>query len=310
MWRNYFFSFLLLASAGQVLAQNAQQKITTKIEKVTVFTSGGQVSRKAKVNVPQGKTVLVFAGISPNIEKQSIQVKGEGSFTILSVNHQINYLNEQERRTEIEKLERQNTTWRKQQITEGSIKSVFDQEEAMLLKNQVIGGANVGVKAADLKEAVDFQRSRLTEVLLKQNEIEEKLQKLDSLIRKNELQLKALNQNKDYSTSEVLVTVNAKEAVNNANFELSYFVQNAGWYATYDLRVKDISNPIDLTFKANIFQSSGEDWKDVKLTISNGNPKESGVSPTLPAWYLYFGYLPTSYEIWKQSLGQKSDGIN
>ncbi|MFY7786801.1 MAG: DUF4139 domain-containing protein [Thermoflexibacteraceae bacterium] len=309
MWRNSFLFLLFWVSFGQLVAQNAQQKITTKIEKVTVFTSGGQVSRKAKINVPQGKTVFVFTGISPNIDKQSIQIKGEGNFTILSVNHQINYLNEQERRAEITQLEKQITMWLKQQNLEKSMKSVFTQEEAMLLKNQVIGGENVGLKVADLKEAVDFQRNRLTEVLLKQNEIDEKLQRLDSLIRKNQLQLKALNQNKDYSTSEVLVTVTAKEAVSNANFELSYLVQNAGWYATYDLRVKDITNPIDLMFKANVFQSSGEDWKEVKLTISNGNPKESAVAPTLPAWYLRFGYSPTSYELWKQTLGQKSDGI-
>ena len=42
-----------------------------------------------------------------------------------------------------------------------------------------------------------------------------------------------------------------------------------------------------LKYKANVYQNSGEEWKDVKLTISSGNPKESGTKPTLEPWNLY-----------------------
>ncbi len=281
--------YLLLLTSQQILAQTKKQPVTSKIEKVTVFIEGAQVLRKAKTALPQGKTELVFAGISPNIDKQSVQVKGEGDFTILSVVHQNNYLNEQQRREETEVLVKQNATFAQKLIFERSMLEVYTNEENMLAKNMQIGGANTGIKTADLKEAVDFQRNRLTENLLKQNEIEQNIKKLDSLVLKNNQQLKALNQSRNFATSEVLVTVLAKEPVNSANFEVSYLVQQAGWFATYDLRVKDISNPIDLAFKANIFQSSGEDWKEVKLVVSNGNPNESNVAPQLQTWHLRFG---------------------
>lgn len=276
-----------------VFGQVPRQTISSKIEKVTVFTSGAQVTRKAKPALSKGKTELVFAGISPDIDKQSIQVKGEGNFTILSVIHQTNYLNEQERREEISQLENRKETVKQQLTIEKSMLAVFKNEEAMLAKNQAIGGNNTGVKTADLKEAVDFQRSRLKEALLQQISTEKNIQKLDSTVRKIDSQLRALNQPRDFATSEILVTVSAKEAVSAAPFEVSYFVKNAGWFATYDLRVKDISSPIDLAFKANVSQSSGEDWKDVKLTLSNGNPTESGVAPQLQPWYLRFGYPQT-----------------
>ncbi len=285
---------LLTIVSYALLAQTKQQTVTSTIEKVTVFTSGAQVARKAKTTLTQGKTVLTFAAISPNIDKQSIQVKGEGAFTILSVIHQTNYLNEQKRREETTVLEAQKETLKSKFKVEKSILTVFKNEETMLLKNQEIKGSNTGVKTSDLKEAVDFHRTRLSEVLLKQIEVEMNLQKLDSSIQKIDQQLRALNQRKDFATSEVLVTVAAKEST-NAAFELTYFVKDAGWFANYDLRVKDISNPIDLTFKANIFQSSGEDWKEVKLTISNGNPTESGVAPELQPWYLRFGHPETEH---------------
>ncbi len=52
------------------------------------------------------------------------------------------------------------------------------------------------------------------------------------------------------------------------------------------MRVKDIASPINWIFKANIFQQTGEDWKNVKTSIFNGNPTENGVLPILNPWYL------------------------
>jgi hypothetical protein len=271
------------------LAQPKPQVVTSKIEKVTVFAQGAQVLRKAVVALPAGKTELVFAGISPKIDKQSVQVKGQGNFTILSVVHQTNYLNEQQRRQEIEELQSQKANLAKRLKVEKSTLAVFKNEQEILAKNQAIGGDNTGLKTADLKEAVDFQRDRLSEVLLKQLDIEANIARLDSSVAKLNQQLGALNQSRDFATSEVLVTVSAPERA-TAPFELTYLVSEAGWFANYDLRVKDIASPIDLTLKANLYQTSGEDWKDIKLSVSSGNPTESGMAPVLPAWYLRFGY--------------------
>ena len=72
----------------------------------------------------------------------------------------------------------------------------------------------------------------------------------------------------------------------SVNFTLGYFVSDANWKPSYDLRVKDISKPLNLTFKANINQNSGEDWKDVKLSLSTGEPQKKGVAPVFGTWYV------------------------
>ncbi len=299
-----FLATILLCLACLSYAQTTakRQEVPSKIERVTTFVSGAQITRKANVSLLAGKTELVFMDISPNIDKQSIQVKGDGAFTILSVIHQLNHLKEQTRRDEIIKLENSKTSLRMRAATERNMLTVYKQEEAMLLKNQAIGGQNTGVKTADLREAVDFQRSRLAETLLKQTAIEQNLYKLDSSSRKIDAQMVALNRQQNLSTSEILVTVANKETL-NAKFEISYLVKDAGWFATYDLRVQDISKPIDLTFKANIHQNSGEDWKDVKLSISNGNPSEGGAAQKLTPWQLRFG---APYVTSRQVIGDKN----
>lgn len=279
----FIIAFLIFTNC--LKAQPKQQTIQSSIEKVTVFINGGQVERKAKVALLQGNTELLFTNIAHQIDKQSIQVKGKGDFTILSVTHQSNYLNEQKRHEEISQLTVKKEKLRQRLLLEQSILKVFKNEEAILMQNQDVKGSSSVLKTTDLKEIVDFHRNRLSEVLLKQIEVENNIQVIDSNIQKIDRQLKSLNQTKDFATSEILVTVASKENT-EALFELTYFVKDAGWFANYDLRVQDISKPIDLTFKANIIQSTGEDWKNVRLVISNGNPTENGMAPFLQPWYL------------------------
>ena len=47
---------------------------------------------------------------------------------------------------------------------------------------------------------------------------------------------------------------------------------NAGWAPSYDKRVDIFRPPPLIIYKANIWQSSGVDWKDVKISLSNASP--------------------------------------
>lgn len=283
------------------LGTSAQTKknIDSKIEKVTVFLDGAQTQRSAKVTLVAGKQEIVFTNISPSIDKQSIQVKSDNNaITVLSVIHQQNFMKEQQKQDEIKDLETQKEAQIEKIALQRNIMNVYKQEENMIVKNQQIGGANNGLKAVDLKDAADFQRNRLTEVYQKQMETDRTIKKLEAELNKMNRQLIELNQKADVSTSEIHVTVNTKEAA-SGNFTVTYLVKQAGWFPTYDIRVKDITSPINIQYKANVFQSSGEDWKDVKLFLSTGNPNENGTKPVVNPWYLkyVYAYQPVSNTI-------------
>lgn len=278
------------------LAVTAQktEELTSKIEKVTVFINGAQVHRTAKTNIAAGKTELVFNGISPGIDKQSIQVKGDGKFTILSVTHVLNYLKQQEVNNEIKLLQDKRDELTAKITEQTSILNVYKQEQALLEKNQSIGGSQTGVNTDNLKAAADFQRSRMMEVLLKQNEINEQLRSLNASLQQVNAQLTLLDPQKLKPTSEIHVIISSKENT-PAKFDISYYVKDAGWFANYDLRVKDVSSPMEIYYKANVYQSSGEDWKEIKVTLSNGSPDESGEAPRLEAWRLHYGEAEYDY---------------
>lgn len=276
--------FCLIAnlSFGQVVKEQIAE---SKIEKVTVFLSGAQVNRTAKVSLFAGKTELRFKHITPDLDVNSIQIKSEGDVSIQSVTYEKDFLGAKPNIAEVNKLEAQRETIQDKISLDKSLLTVYKREEEMLLKNQLIVGQQTGLKAIDLKESVDFQRIRMTEVLAKQLD-------LDKIIKKEEIEaLKITNQisqitgNRGAETSVIVVTVLANNA-NSANFSLSYFINDASWIPSYDLRVKDISKPLSLTFKANINQDSGEDWKDVKLSLSTAEPRQQGNAPVLNTWYI------------------------
>jgi len=45
---------------------------------------------------------------------------------------------------------------------------------------------------------------------------------------------------------------------------------------------------VKLTYKANVYQSTGEDWKNVRIKLSTSNPNRSHIKPALPIWYINY----------------------
>jgi hypothetical protein len=268
---------------------------------------GAQVMRSATTSIPAGTTTLVFPQISPELEEKSIQVQGQGAFTILSVSRERNYLRGQAPIEEIEKLQQQQTVLEEKVAREKARQKVFAQEEAMLGKNQDLRGTTTGLKTQDLREALDFQRARLSEVLEQQIAIEKNITLLNESINRLVAQQQALMAAKDTSTSDLLITVSSKENI-NGQLTLSYMVKNAGWYPSYDLRVESISQPMDLAYKANVYQHCGEEWKNVKLSLSSGNPSESGLKPELQPWLMRTFY--SRQEMMAAQILQNSIGKN
>ncbi|MEO1261232.1 MAG: mucoidy inhibitor MuiA family protein [Bacteroidota bacterium] len=302
----FTFTFCVLFFQASIFAEYLP--VDSKINKVTVFLSGAQVKRLATVNLSKGRTELIFKGISPKLDKQSIQVKGDGAFTILSVNHQLNFLEQQKKRNEIEVLLKEKYRLNDEKKSINSLLDVFAEEKNMLAKNQSVGGANTGVVAAELIQAVNFYRERLNAIILSQLKTEKELLKIDSSIAVIDKQLLALNKEKETATSEIVVTVLAKENT-TAKFDINYYVLDAGWFATYDLRVRNVDSPMNITFNANVIQQSGENWENVALVISSGNPLENGFVQPLQPWFLTYenNYIQNNRN---GAVGKGRGGIN
>ena len=309
--KRVFLLFLVLTPAFLIANQNPVD-LDSEIKKVIVFKEGAQVTRFAEIEIPRGKTIYKLAGITPNLDASSIQLKGEGDFTILSVNHQLNYFESTDKSDTLVALESE-VLHLQQQVEEWNIQyKVLKEEEELILNNDKKNGKeDKSLPVDELKSMAEFYRQQIAEIRLNKLNLKRQINEQLKDIRQNQQQINEIKAaNQGVETSEILVTVNAEQPV-KGTFELSYFVVNAGWIPTYDIRVADVESPINLVYKANVFQSTGEEWNEVKLTLSTATPRQSGTRPELYQWNLGF-YNPQAARFHKQyrrsEIVQNSDG--
>jgi uncharacterized protein (TIGR02231 family) len=281
--------FAFIVFGYDFTSAQVDKPVDSKITDVTVFLNKAQITREVKTRVDAGKTNIILTGLTSQLDQQSIQVKGNGSFIILGIAHQQNYLNEFNMPRSLKVLKDSIDFLQRQHILAQSQKEILNKEEQMLLSNQKIGGANQNLTVAELKAMADFYRARLSDIVSSRMKEDEKVKHISERIVK--LQRQSAEQSDLYSrnTSEIVVRISAESAT-TVELDVNYLVANAGWIPVYDLRAKDTKSPVQLNYKANVFQSSGEEWKNVKLTLSTANPSLGGLKPELYSWLLNFEY--------------------
>jgi len=307
--------FMALALITTLNISAAKEKVVpSKIENVTVFLQGAQISRKAKFSASQGITKVIIEGVSQYFNKNSIQVKGKGDFIIMEVASKVHYPTPEPVKTDNALLKKNQSKINKMNDSIADIDwqltvlnsdiSTYQTEKNMLLTSGVMKGQTQNDSIIALKEAMDYMRIKLTEInhiLLKKEKKKNGLNTLRAAIQ-NRL---SILQNYNYNISstqpiknlgpvqQIVVTISADEPVSGYLYA-SYMVNQAGWSPAYDLRADDISTDVKLTYKANVYQSTGNDWEGVKVKLSTINPNRSNYKPTLQPWYVDY-YQPIQY---------------
>jgi uncharacterized protein (TIGR02231 family) len=285
-FKNLIF-ILFTFQLGSTLAQNEIVQ-STSIKDVTVFLSGAEIHRTAKVNLAAGSNTITFDNLSNFITPSSIQVKAKNSsVTIASVNIQSNYLidNSNDKRLNIinDSIEELKFSIA---IREGH-KRVYTEEKSLLLANKSIRGETNGVETFELQDMADFFRKRLLDLETKMLDIDMQIAKINKVMTRLLQQQKDLKKGKSKYTKEIVVNASSSSKT-TTEFELTYIVTQASWIPKYDLRSNDITEPVALTYKADVYNLSGYDWKNVNITLSTGNPSVDNTQPTLTPTYISF----------------------
>ncbi|MDX1830469.1 MAG: mucoidy inhibitor MuiA family protein [Lutibacter sp.] len=281
----------------KIYSQNiTEKKVLSKVNEVTVFIKGAQITRNKTLDLKQGKTLLKFINLSPFIDSKSVQVKATGNVTVLSVNHQQNYLDKLDKQQELIDLETKLKDIKSKITLEQTYISIINDELTFLRENRKIGGRNQELSVTNLKDAENFYSTKLTSLKLKKIERDKNLDKLNKQRVDFELQIKTLTSKREFPNGEILVKVDAKKNTTVA-FELSYIVENAGWFPSYDIRAKNVNEPIELVYKANVKQDTKINWSNVKLNLSSADPNVSGIAPELKTYLLNYNTLPPTYNL-------------
>jgi uncharacterized protein (TIGR02231 family) len=169
--------------------------------------------------------------------------------------------------------------------------SVLKQKEAFLTANNAVLVKTTTFSLEQFKNFMDLYTNNMDQIAMTSL-------KKDRLIKDYNKQISALQKQiadklgkQQLPSGEILVSVTTEKQV-TGKLTFSYVVANAGWYPSYDIRVDDIKNPVAIFYKANVYQNSGVEWKDVKLSFSNATPWMAGDIPVLNTWFVDF-YNPS-----------------
>lgn len=282
---------VLLAPA----AARCDTPVSTRASKVTLFIDGAQVTREKQVELPSGVTTLRFVGLSPHLDAGSMQVAARGKFTVLSVERNLRPVDSLERSTQQQKIELRIEAANDEYLrTKASKESILSEIE-LLKTNCSTASRTAQVPLSAVRELTDYYTAQLRTFKERLLAAEKKMEQLSARRQELNKQLRMMQGKPEDTMSEVVVRVEAEKPC-RGSFTLTYYVRNAGWLPAYDVRSDALSQPLALSYRAQVFQHTGETWEDVALTLFSTNPATGNIAPQLRTYWLDYGVAAPRYD--------------
>ncbi len=283
--RTYLITLALLIPFIGVSQFETKHELETEVNGATVYLTGAELSRSAQVNLKKGNNLLNFKGLSPYVNAKSIRISGNVDLSVLSISSKTNYLTNKNELPVIKMLKDS------LQIIEDELRLNNDEigaykvEKEMIIANKSIGGTNNGVSVSELKQSADFFRERIMDINKRIAKLERRNVKLNRFSNDYKKELKEVNSRSTYSETDVLVLLSS-EMDRSTKINLQYLVSNAGWVPGYDIKAIDLSKPINLIYKAKVFNNTAVAWNNIDIKLSIADPTLSISKPELKPWYL------------------------
>lgn len=289
-----FVVAVCISSAGQALA--AEVAAPSKIDAVTVFPSGAEITRVIKVKLEAGDHTLLVGDITSEALPASIRVEARatGRLEIGSVDTHRLSLSSSDPAVALsarKKIEGQMEVLDDSRAVQDGIIQAAEMQRTYLenlakLPQAPAGSSGpasgredwgalfgvIGTSMGDIAKTVTSAR-------LKQREIDRQLEDL----RK---QLDAAGGINSQERTEVRIYVSAAEPL-EADLTLRYQTSSASWSPFYDARLttgdkdKGSAPSLTLTRRASVVQTTGEDWDGVTLALSTTRPGATTAAPDL-----------------------------
>ncbi len=298
-----FFAAVLLISSFIASAQS-RNPITTnsQITNVNVYYGyGAELTHRAKVNLQSGQQEITINNISALLIENTLQIGCPENVVLL--NYRFNTKTEtptQIANPLIKKMEDSIKAFNKQinaNAQESAVTAEMLDKTSKLVENYSTTPEKT-INTTDIMKLIEYYngkiqayRTTIYSLKLKREEWQESVNEINQRIYDTR-QKEKLPPAK--TIGQLILQVMTKEET-TADIGISYYTQNAGWVPTYDMRVKSIDNSFKLGYKASVSQTTGLDWKQVKLTLSTSNPNQGTTIPVLNPWNLQL-YVPGVYK--------------
>lgn len=289
--RSIFLSLSLLTCLLQNLIA-APIDLNPTISEVTVYRNGAKISSIATAKIPAGKSEVVFENLSPYFNANSLQVKIKGSATLVSAVFRLKTPGPAPENPRAGILRDSLIALGDDLVRINNEREVLSEENTLINETtKRIGvtptGLSTTLSVAELKELSAYYRQRLLEIKARLLDLVIKERKINERYQKTSTELNLLNPNTGNSTGEIALKLEAA-AGQSVEITCTYLVDQAGWTPLYDLRSDGLDKPLHLIYKANVYNQTGFDWKNVILHLSSALPLANNNRPILTPIFVDF----------------------
>lgn len=292
MFQVTLLSFLLLlGSPMRALAETHALSAVSRIGAVTVYADRAQVTRNCSLALKAGTNLVSFDALPLLMAEDSLRAEGSGPgrARIAGITVKTVFL-ERLQEKQIQELEQEILALNRK------LESIEARRKALAAQRAFIDSIRVGwseriskdlglgkPSSAELGEAAKFVGDgidKIEEGLYDAQAAKKPLLDRIAALQK-ELEQARGNRHKEVRSVEVAI-----EADRDMEFALtlSYLVAEAHWEPNYDVRLGADGTSAEITYRAQVWQKSGEEWPKVKLSLSSASPEAGGAPPELTPW--------------------------
>lgn len=285
----------VLCFSGDLFSRAIIVKGDSKITAVSVFKDRAFVKRVRQVNLKPGSFSVVFYGVTPVMDKDSLKVliSNKKDVQILGIRNRENF----KLKSENKKLEK---LYQRKDKLESTRRKIINQIQGVLKDHNDLGelrrhynesfSLNMHKKKWTLdgfREFLRFLEKRADEMHGFWKKSYDKMIKNYKNLEFVQAQIQKLNSISDKKDYIVYVDLIVKRKA-RFNVEIQYLVGNVGWEPTYDIRVDSRNGKAIVEQYAFVWQKTGEDWSKVNLVLDNNATELKPKVPSISSYMLSY----------------------
>jgi Domain of unknown function (DUF4139)/N-terminal domain of unknown function (DUF4140) len=283
------------------LAANGGEPTVTEgiVSAVTVYQGQALVTRELEVADAKGLQEIVVTNLPESVLPGSLFAEPGGGVEVRSVRYRDRPI-EEDVRQEVRDLDEQIQVVQDKLAAVTQERALLEQRKVYLTqleiftagtsKQELTHGVLNAQTLKDLSQFLFAERERIAKRELELAQEERTHNQENELLARKRDKVAAGSAR---SVHEAVVFINASQP-GAAKLRLSYLVGNASWSPSYNLRATEARDQVTVEYNASVQQMSGEDWKDVEMTLSTATPSLVAKAPKLEALTIKLGALESA----------------
>lgn len=283
-------------AAPEPVAQQASDRGT--VSAVTLYPDRASVTRSVKAQLKQGLWTLRIPDLPRSVDPRSLQAKVSSSGTAadraarllgveFSATPRMDFASSPEGAALADKVR----DLRRQLAYLAQDRAALDSHEKLVdqvgIRPTAAAGPEGATQPLDLAaverqlEAVRAEKKRILDSAREMGTRKERLEREVSVAEEQLASRGGADRTERAGLVQLAVPQDAAVEV-----EFTYLVKGAGWAPAYAVRAAADRSAVSVEYDALVVQSTGEDWNEVRLSLSTAEPTRASGPPPVEPWFV------------------------